>query len=119
LELGLLRASFIPPHPIRELRELTHARPTLIQERVNEINRVHKLLESANIIPGLVETDILGASGRAILRALIARERDGAVLAEPAIRVRRQKWAWMATALRRRFTAHHAMLLEEWLAHIA
>jgi transposase len=119
LELGLLRASFIPLYPIRELRELTYSRTTPIQERANEINRVHKLLESADIIPGLVETDILAASGRAILRALIARERDGAVLAELAIGVLRQKWARVATALHRRFTAHHAMLLGEWLAHIA
>jgi len=69
LEHGLLRPSFIPPPPIRELRDLTRRRRTLIEQRAHEVNRVHKLLESANIKLGLVATDILGASGRAMLRA--------------------------------------------------
>jgi hypothetical protein len=79
LELGLLRASFIPPQPIRALRELTRYRKTLVQEHTREVNRVHKLLESANLKLGAVATDIMGASGRALLRALIAGERDGVV----------------------------------------
>src|SRR5216684_1887484 len=80
LRHGLLRASFIPPPAIRELRDLTRRRKSLIEQRASETNRVQKLLESANIKLGLVATDILGASGRAMLRALVAGERDGAVL---------------------------------------
>jgi transposase len=84
LEHGLLRASFIPPRPIRELRELTRYRKRLIQERAREAARLHKVLESANIKLGTVATDILGASGRQMIKALIAGERDAEVLAELA-----------------------------------
>src|SRR5262249_55307880 len=79
LEHGPLRASFIPPGPIRELRDLARYRKSLVQQRASEVNRVQKLLESANIKLGLVATDVLGASGRAILRALVDGERDGGV----------------------------------------
>ena len=72
LEHGLLRPSFIPPAPIRDLRDLTRHRAILVQQRAHEINRVRKLLESANLKLGLVATDVLGASGRAMLRALVA-----------------------------------------------
>jgi transposase len=116
LEHGRLRASFIPPRPIRELRDLTRYRKTLIEERTREANRVQKLLESANLKLRLVATDILGASGRAILRALVAGERDGAVLAELAKGTLRQKRARLAEALTGRFTDHHATLLGELLA---
>jgi transposase len=118
LELGLLRASFIPPQPIRALRELTRYRKTLVQEHTREVNRVHKLLEPANLKLGAVATDIMGASGRALLRALIAGERDGVVLAELAQGVLRHKRAQLVEALTGRFTAHHAVLLGELLAHI-
>lgn len=118
LEHGLLRASFIPPQPIRELRDLTRHRKVLIEQRAGEVNRVQKLLEGANIKLGLVATDILGASGRAMLRALQAGERDGAVLAELAKGTLRQKRAQLAQALTGRFTAHHADLLGELLDHI-
>jgi transposase len=118
LEHGLLRASFIPPPAIRELRDLTRRRKSLIEQRASEANRVQKLLESANIKLGLVATDILGASGRAMLRALVAGERDGAVLAELAKGTLRQKRARLAEALTGRFTAHHAALLDDLLAHI-
>jgi transposase len=118
LEHGLLRASFIPPRPIRELRDLTRYRKTLIQEHTREANRVQKLLESANLKLGLVATDILGASGRAILRALVAGERDGTVLAELAKGTLRQKRTRLAQALTGRFTDHHAALLGELLAHL-
>ncbi len=119
LEHGLLRASFIPPPFIRELRDLTRYRKTLIQQRAAEANRVQKLLESANIKLGLVATDILGASGRAMLQALVRGERDGAVLAELAKGTLRQKRARLAEALTGRFTAHHGLMLNEVLAHIA
>src|SRR3989442_1057293 len=118
LEHGLLRASFIPPQPIRELRDLTRYRKSLVQHRATEGNRVHKLLESANIKLGIVATDILGASGRAMLRALMAGEGDGTVLAELAKGALRQKRDRLAEALTGRFTPHHAALLGELLAHI-
>jgi transposase len=118
LEHGLLRASFIPPPAIRELRDLTRRRKSVIEQRASEANRVQKLLESANIKLGLVATDILGASGRAMLRALVAGERDGAVLADLAKGTLRQKRARLAAALTGRFTAHHAALLDDLLAHI-
>jgi transposase len=114
LEHGLLRPSFIPPVPIRELRDLTRQRTALGQQRASEAN----LLETANIKLKLVVTDVLGASGRAMLRALIAGERDGVVLAELAKGSLRRKRTRLAEALRGRFTAHHAFLLEELLAHI-
>jgi transposase len=84
LEHGLPRPSFIPPRPTRELRDLTRRRRVLVAERAHEVNRVHKLLETANVKLGLGATDVLGASGRAMLRALVDGERDGAVLAELA-----------------------------------
>lgn len=118
LEHGLLRASFIPPQPIRELRDLTRYRKSLVQQRASEVNRVQKLLESANIKLGLVATDVLGASGRAILQALVDGERDGAVLAELAKGTLRRKRARLAQALTGRVTTHHAALLQELLAHI-
>jgi len=118
LEHGLLRASFIPPQPIRELRDLTRYRKSLVQHRATEGNRVQKLLESANIKLGVVATDILGASGRAMLQALMAGEGDGTVLAELAKGALRQKRGRLADALTGRFTAHHAVLLGELLAHI-
>jgi transposase len=118
LEHGLLRPSFIPPAPIRELRDLTRHRKVLVQQGASEANRVQKLLETANIKLKLVATDVLGASGRAILRALIAGERDATVLAELAKGSLRQKRARLAEALQGRFTTHHAFLLNELLAHI-
>jgi transposase len=118
LEHGLLRPSFIPPAPIRDLRDLTRHRTILVQQRAHEINRVRKLLESANLKLGLVATDVLGASGRAMLRALVAGERDGAVLADLARGTLRQKRSQLTAALTGRFTAHHAALLQELLDHI-
>src|SRR6185437_12907490 len=74
LRHGLLKASFIPPQPIRELRELTRYRKTLVQERAQEANRLHKVLESANVKLAVVATDILGTSGRDMLAAMLAGE---------------------------------------------
>ena len=84
LRHGLLTASLIPPQPIRALRELTRYRKTLVQERSQEINRLQKLLESANIKLAAVATDVLGVSGREMLEALIAGEQDAAALAKLA-----------------------------------
>jgi transposase len=118
LEHGLLRGSFVPPEPIRELRDLTRYRKTLIQQRAAEANRVQKLLEDANIKLGSVATDVLGVSGRAMLSALIAGERDGARLAALAKGLLRKKTQALTTALTGRFTPHHGFLLAQILAHI-
>jgi transposase len=118
LEHGLLRASFIPPRPIRELRELTRYRKRLIQERAREAARLHKVLESANIKLGTVATDILGASGRQMIKALIAGERDAQVLAELAKGALRLKRDALGAALTGRFTEHHAFLAHQVLAHV-
>jgi transposase len=84
LEHGLLRGSFVPPAPIRELRDLTRYRKVLIQERAREANRLHKLFEDTGIQLASVATDILGVSGRAILEALVHGTTDPEVLAEAA-----------------------------------
>lgn len=118
LEHGLLRASFIPPRPIRELRELTRYRKRLIQERAREAARLHKVLESANIKLGTVATDILGASGRQMMKALIAGERDAQRLAELAKGALRLKRTALSAALTGRFTTHHAFLVQQVLAHV-
>src|SRR5947209_8476384 len=91
LEHGLLRGSFVPPAPLRELRELTRYRRQLVQEHAREANRVQKVLETANIKLGDVATDVLGVSGRAMLHALIAGERDPERLADLARGALRQK----------------------------
>src|SRR5579864_1295568 len=84
LRHGLLTPSFIPPAPIRELRELTRYRKTVVEARARQVNRVEMLLEGANIKLAAVATDVLGKSGRAMLEALIAGEQDPATLAELA-----------------------------------
>ena len=84
LEHGLLRGSFVPPAPIRELRDLTRHRKVLIQERQRAANRLHKLLQDAGIKLASVATDILGVSGRAMLEALVQGTTDPEVLANLA-----------------------------------
>src|SRR5262245_28571365 len=90
-EHGLLRGSFVPPPPQRELRDLTRYRKSLIQERTREANRLHKVLEDAGIKLATVATDILGVSGRAMLQALIGGTTDPDVLAELARGTLRKK----------------------------
>ena len=118
LEFGLLRASFIPPLPIRELRELTRYRKTLIQERAREANRLQKFLESANIKLGNVASDVLGVSGRAMLKRLIAGERDPGALANLARGRLREKRDDLREALTGRFTEHHGFLIQRILDHV-
>ena len=84
LRHGLLKASFIPPAPIRELRDLTRSRKSLVQERAREVNRVHKVLETANVKLSSVATDVLGKSGRDMLSALIEGTTDAQILADLA-----------------------------------
>jgi transposase len=118
LEHGLLRASFVPPAPLRELRELTRARRQLVEDRARDANRVQKVLETANIKLAAVATDVLGVSGRAILKALVAGERDAETLAALARGLLRKKKAQLREALVGRVTDHHAFLLQGLLSHI-
>jgi transposase len=118
LEHGLLRGSFVPPAPLRALRELTRARRQLIDAHSEEANRVQKVLETANIKLGDVATDVLGVSGRAMLKGLIAGERDPTTLAALARGRLREKRAALADVLVGRFTDHHAFLLQHLLAHL-
>jgi transposase len=118
MEAGLLRASFVPPRPQRALRALTRYRKTQIQERQREALRLHKALEDTGIKLDCVATDILGASGRAMLDALIAGTSDPDVLAELAKGKLRQKLPALREALEGRFAAHHALLIGAILAHL-
>ena len=118
LEHGLLRGSFVPPAPIRELRDLTRYRKSLIQERAREANRVHKLLEDAGIKLATVARDVLGMSGRAMLEALVQGTRDPAVLAEMARGRMRAKLPALRQALAGHFRPHHAFLTTQILAHL-
>jgi transposase len=118
LRHGLVKASFIPPAPIRELRELTRYRQSLIRERTREVNRLHKVLESANIKLGVVATDVMGVSGRQMLDAILGGEQDPAVLAELARGRLRQKLPALRQALAGRVQPHHLVLLGRILAHI-
>lgn len=118
LQHGLLRASFVPPAPVRELRDLTRQRTQLSAEKASAANRIQKVLEDANIKLASVATDILGESGRDMLRALIAGQTDPAALAELARRRLRAKLPALKEALRGRVTAHHRFLLQLHLDHI-
>jgi transposase len=118
LECGLLRASFVPPKPIRELRDLTRYRKSLISERQREANRLHKLLEDAGIKLSCVATDVLGVSGREMLQALISGTRDPEVLAGLARGRLRAKLPALRQALVGNFKSHHALILSHILAHL-
>jgi len=118
LRHGLLRASFIPPAPIRELRELTRYRKTLVQERVAEVNRLHKVLEAANLKLASVASDVLGVSGRDMLAALLAGAQDPDALAELARGQLRAKLPDLRRALVGRVKPHHLVLIGRILAHV-
>jgi transposase len=118
VEAGLLRASFVPPKPIRQLRNLTRYRKTQIQERQREANRLHKALEDTGIKLDCVATDILGKSGRDMLDALVAGTTDPVVLADLARRQMRKKIPALREALEGRFDTHHALWIGAILRHI-
>ena len=119
LEHGLVRPSFVPPRPIRELRELTRYRKTQIQERSREVQRLDKVLQDAGIKLSSVATDIIGVSGRAMLEALVAGTHDPEVLAALAKGRLRTKLPALREALVGRFrTDHHGLLVAQILAHI-
>src|ERR671913_696832 len=118
LEHGLLRGSFVPPPQIRELRDLVRYRKRLIQAHGAECQRVQKTLEDAGIKLDSVATDVLGVSGRAMLAALVAGERDPQVLAELAKGRLRSKLPQLRQALRGRFREHHGLLVGLALGHL-
>ena len=119
LRHGLLKASFIPPAAIREVREVLRYRKTLVGERSQEINRLQKVLESANIKLAVVASDILGVSGRQMLEALANGEDDPAVLAGFAKRRLRAKLDQLRQALEGRVKPHHRLLIRALLEHIS
>jgi transposase len=118
LRHGLLKPSFIPPAPVRELRELTRYRKTLVQARTDEINRLQKALEGANVKLTLVVSDVLGVSARSMLAALLGGEQDPAILAELARGRLRTKLTALRRALDGRVKPHHLVLIGQTLAHI-
>jgi transposase len=117
-ERQMLRPSFVPPPQIRMLRDLTRYRADLVAVQTAEKQRVEKLLEDAQIKLSVVASDIFGVSGRAMLAALIAGERDPGVLAELAKGRMRGKRGQLVEAFTGRFSDHHAFLLETMLARI-
>jgi transposase len=117
-EAGLLRASFVPPKPIRQLRQLTRYRRAQIAERQREANRLHKALEETGIKLDCVASDILGVSGRAMLDALCRGTTDPEVLADLARGKLRKKLPALTEALEGRFDSLHALLVGSILAHL-
>jgi len=119
LALGLVNGSFIPPKDIRELRQLTRYRTKLVSMRTSEKDRVHNILESCNIKLSCVATDIFGASGMAIMKALIAEESDPEELAEFAKGRLRNKIPDLVKALNGKMGKHDIMVLKMVLDHLA
>jgi transposase len=117
-ERQMLRSSFVPPRPIRRLRDLTRYRIDLVGTRTAEKNRVEKLLEDACIKLSVVASDLFGVSGRAMMAALIAGERDPKVLAELARTRMRVKIPQLVEAFTGHFDDHHRFLLAQMLARI-
>ncbi len=117
-ERQMIRPSFVPPQPIRKLRDLTRYRVALVSDANAEKNRVEKLLEDAQIKLSVVASDIFGVSGRDMMNALISGERDPAVLAQLARRRMRLKIPRLEEAFHGYFTDHHAFLLSSMLSRI-
>jgi len=115
LQHGLLKGSFVPPRPTRELRDLTRYRVSLTQECNRIANRIQKVLEDANIKLASVATDALGASGRQMIQAIIGGQQDSTELAEMAKGLLRNKIPELKLALEGRVTDHHRFLLKEIL----
>ena len=117
-EAGLLRANFVPPKPIRDLRQLTRYRKTQIAERQREAQRLHKALQDTNVKLDCVASDLLGKSGRAMLDAPVAGTTDPEILADLALGKLRKKLPALREALEGRFEAHHALVIGAILAHL-
>jgi transposase len=118
LECGLLRGSLVPPPAIRDLRDLTRYRKRQIEDRAQEVNRLHRLLEDAGLKLASVMTDVMGVSGRAMLEALLAGTTDPTVLAELARGRLRRKLPALQQALHGHFRPQHAFLVTQILAKI-
>lgn len=118
LECGLLKASFVPPPEIRELRDLTRYRGQQARDRTQEVNRLCKVLEDAGVKLTSVVSDVMGASGRAMLTALVNGTTDVAILADLAQGKLRKKLPELRRALEGRFRPHHAFLIEQIFAKI-
>ena len=115
---GLLKGSFIPPEPQRDLRDLTRQRTILVRERADVVRRLQKVLEWANLKLAAVATDVVGVSARAMLEAIIDGQSDVAELAELARGRMRSKRAELEKALEGRVREHHRFLLAKHLLHI-
>jgi transposase len=118
LQYGLLRGSFVPARALRNLRDLTRHRAQLAGEHTRVANRIHKLLEDANIKLGTVASDVLGKSGRLMLRTLLRGEQDSGKLAELALGRLREKIPQLKLALEGNCTDHHRYMLGRLLSHI-
>jgi transposase len=118
LQHGLLRASFVPPRPLRELRDLTRHRAQLQSERTRVINRIHKTLEDANVKLGAVASDITGMSAREMLEAIVAGEEDTARMADMARGRMRKKIPELKQALEGFVNEHHRFMLQQLLTHL-
>jgi transposase len=118
VEHGLVRPSFVPPREIRELRDLVRYRKAQIEERTREVQRLDKALQDAGIKLSSVASKVLGASGRAMLEALISGTHDPELLAELARGRLRAKLPALREALEGRFSGHHALLVSQILAHV-
>src|ERR1035437_4394993 len=118
LQHGLLRASFVPERPQRELRDLTRQRRQWVAQQSRVSNRIHQTLEDANIKLGSVATDILGVSCREMIRALIGGQEDPNQLAELARRRLRNKLPELREALRGHLTDHHRFMLRQLMDHL-
>lgn len=118
LECGLLRGSFVPPRAVRDLRDLTRLRKSLIRTRAQQVNRIAKTLELANIKVGSVATDLMGKTGRAILEALSTGVDDPERLAACAQGLLRKKRAALQEAAEGLLTPHYEFLLQQLLALI-
>ena len=118
LRHGLLQPSFVPPAPIRELRDLCRTRSTLARQKADVANRIQKVLEDANIKLASVATDVLGVSGRDMLKHIIAGHGDAGELAELARGRLRNKLEDLQLALEGKVTGHHRFLLKEYLEQV-
>jgi transposase len=118
LEWGLLRGSLVLPPALRDLRDLTRYRKHQIRERAREVNRLHRILEDAGIKLSTVATDVLGASGRAMLQALLEGTTDPTVLADLAKGKLRKKLPALREALAGHFRSHHRFLIGQILAKV-
>jgi transposase len=118
LRHGLLRPSFVPDRPARELRELTRYRSSLVRERTAEVNRLHKTLEGANLKLASVVSELTGVSARKMLEALVAGQEDASALSELAQGQLRRKLPELEQALTGRVSAHQRFMLAQHLSHI-